>query len=116
MTAPDTIEFMRHNAQLEREALIEHRARGGEDPAEFMAEIPSVDELVVSTILSERMHVQGLAAEYSLARLAGKSSVHDASEHRHNADLLEAQMLHRIAQAYPELSTAVWIMLGKLNV
>ncbi len=112
----DTIEYMRRNAYLEREVLIEHHARDGEDPAEFIMDIPSIDELVVGALLSDGLHARGLAAEHGLARLAGKSSVYDAQEHRHNADRIEDEVLHEIAREHPELSTAVWRMLGKLGI
>ncbi|MFC4223986.1 hypothetical protein [Lysinibacter cavernae] len=115
MMGTDTIDYLRDNARLEREVMVEHHARDGEDPAEFIADMPSVDELVVTALLADGMHASGVAAEHGMARLAGKSSIQDALEHRQNADRLERTMLHEIAMEHPELSTAVWAMLGRLD-
>ncbi|GAA3593002.1 hypothetical protein GCM10022198_16100 [Klugiella xanthotipulae] len=115
MIDTESIPHLRRNARLERAALIEHHAREGEDPAEFMAVMPSVDELVVATLLDDELHGRGLAAEHGLARLAGMSTVSDAAEHRRNAEAVERRLLHEIPREHPELSTAVWYLLGRLG-
>lgn len=110
------IPTMRQDAALEREALLEQHARDGEDPADFVIAMPSVDELVVATLLADALHDQGLSAEHGLASLAGKSRMHDAAVHRGNAHLLEERILLELAQDYPELSSAIWSMLTELDL
>ena len=71
--------------------LVDERLRNGEDPWEFMTELPSVDELVVLLLRTDVYEDRG-------------GNPRDA---RWN-DLV----LRSIASEYPELSTTVWRMLA----
>ena len=44
---PRSIELLRQQARDELSAIIEHRCRAGEDPWQFIPDLPSVDEQVV---------------------------------------------------------------------
>jgi hypothetical protein len=103
---------LRRDARLELDTVIEARARDGEDPWDFLPDMPSVDELVVAMLRDDVLHGRGLAAQHAMARLAGRSSLDDASEHRRNADALEYEVLREIAVMHPELTRAVWSMSG----
>ncbi|MFZ4894297.1 hypothetical protein ACL9RL_07595 [Plantibacter sp. Mn2098] len=103
---------LRREARLELDTVIEHRARDGEDPWDFLPDLPSVDEIVVATLRDDALHGRGLAAQHALARLAGRSSLDDAAEHRQNADALEYEVLREIALHHPQLTRAVWSMSG----
>jgi hypothetical protein len=82
---------LRAEATDERAVLVEERLRLGEDPWEFMEELPTVDELVV--IL--------LRAENIAANAGGRPN---ATRHY--------RVLRQIALQYPELTPTVWRMLG----
>lgn len=109
------LERLRQEARLELTALLEYRARQGEDPAESLATLPSVDELVVREIRDRLLDERGQQAEFLLARLAGQSSSPDAAVHRGNADRVEFELLREIAAAYPMLTSAVWHVAGALE-
>lgn len=109
------LERLREFARIERTALLEQRGREGEDPAESIAELPSVDELVVRELRDELLEQRGQQAEFLLARLAGQSSNPDAAAHRSSADRVEFELLREIAEAYPMLTTAVWEAAGRLG-
>lgn len=72
-----------------RDNLLE-RLRSGEDPWDFMSELPSVDEIVVLLLRSERI----------LPPHAVRPG-HDVSDH----------VLRRIVDDYPPLAPTVWSML-----
>lgn len=111
----EQLERLRGFARIERMALLEQRGRLGEDPAESLAELPSVDEFVVRELRDELLGERGRLAEFLLARLAGQSSGPDAAVHRGNADRLEFELLREIAEAYPMLTSAVWHAAGRLE-
>lgn len=113
LTAVD-LPKLRRDAHLERQSIIEHRARDGEDPWDFLPSMPTVDELVVAVLRDDALHDRGLAAQHAMARLAGYSSLDDAQDHKDNADHLEYEVLREIAQVHPELTRAVWRMSGKV--
>jgi len=106
---------LRRDARDELSVLVDRRARNGEDPWEFMPELPTVDELVVSRLRDDALEREGVAAEYALARLAGHSSAEDAPHHRRNADALDYRLLREIGLAEHELLRTVWVMLGRLD-
>jgi hypothetical protein len=106
---------LRADARLELDVLIEHHARDGEDPWEFLQELPTVDELVVVALRDEALDAQGKTAEYLLARLASETSRADAAELRASADRLEYEILREIAHRHPELTHAVWRLAGQLD-
>ncbi|MGO3885129.1 MAG: hypothetical protein ACTJHU_02430 [Mycetocola sp.] len=107
---------LRADARLELSVLVEHRARGGEDPAEFLPELPAIDEMVVSTMVDELLVSRGLASEFALARLASLSPLSDADEHRANVDRIELMLLRDIAESHPDLTRAVWAMIGRIGL
>ena len=47
---PTSVEVLRQQARDELSAIIEHRCRAGEDPWQFIPELPSVDEQVVISL------------------------------------------------------------------
>jgi hypothetical protein len=85
-----SLEVLRAEAADERSVLVEERLRAGEDPWEFMAELPSVDEVVVLLLRAERLLPPG-----------------DGRPDRDVSD----RVLRRIALDYPPLATTVWSML-----
>lgn len=86
-----SLEVLRAEAGDERSVLVHERLRNGEDPWEFMSELPSVDELVVLLLRTDVFEDRG-------------GNPRDA----HWNDLV----LRSIAHEYPELSPTVWRMLA----
>ena len=107
---------LRADARIERDALLEHRMRNGEDPATAITEVPEVDELVVLGLRDELLEDRGQLAEFALARLAARGEGSDAAEHRRNADRVEFELLREIAATTPALAPAVWSVSGRLDV
>lgn len=107
---------LRQEARLERDTLLEHRGRLGEDPAEALSGTPSVDELVVCAIRDEMLEDRGQLAEFSMARLAARSAGPDAAVHQRNADRVEFDLLREIAAAVPQLTVAVWGVAHRLEI
>jgi uncharacterized protein (DUF433 family) len=89
-----SLELLRAEASDELSVLIAERLRAGEDPWDFMEDLPSVDELVVFTLRAENI------AE------AGGSKPTEARHYR---------VLRQIALDYPQLTRAVWRLLGDTN-
>ncbi|GAB2561933.1 hypothetical protein [Leucobacter ruminantium] len=110
------LQQLRANARLERDVLLEHRMRDGQDPAIAISEVPDVDELVVLSLRDEMLEDRGQLAEFSLARLAARSAGPDADEHRRNADRAEFELLREIAAQVPELTRGVWAAAARLEV
>lgn len=115
-TLPTDLARARSDAALERAVLIENRSRAGEDPHDFLVELPTIDELVVRELLLERIEERGLTAQYLLARLAAASSQTDAGAHRANVDTLELDTLREIGLRYPDLTRTVWSMIGQIGL
>ncbi|MEJ1089655.1 tryptophan synthase subunit alpha [Microbacterium sp. Mu-80] len=86
-----SLEVLRAEAGDERSVLVHERLRNGQDPWDFMSELPSVDELVVLLLRADVVVDRG-------------GDVRDP----HWND----QVLRSIALEYPELSTTVWRMLA----
>ena len=86
-----SLEVLRAEAGDERSVLVHERLRSGEDPWDFMSELPSVDELVVLFLRADVVE-------------DGGGNVRDP---RWND-----AVLRRIALEYPELSSTVWRMLA----
>jgi len=89
-----SLELLRAEAADELSALIAERLRAGEDPWEFMEDLPSVDELVVFTLRAE-----------NIAEAGGVKPT--AARHY--------RVLRQIALEYPPLTRAVWRLLGETN-
>jgi len=89
-----SLELLRAEAADELSVVIAERLRGGEDPWEFMDDLPTVDELVVFTLRAENIAENG-------------GSRPNAARHY--------RVLRQIALEYPPLTRAVWRLLGDAN-
>lgn len=86
-----SLEVLRAEAADERAVLIQERLLSGEDPWDFMEELPSVDELVVYLLRADNI-------------LANDGVRPNAARHY--------RVLRQIALEYPELTPTVWGLLG----
>jgi hypothetical protein len=86
-----SLELLRAEASDELSVLVEERLRSGEDPWEFMEDLPTVDELVVLTLRAENIAADG--------------GVRPTSARNY-------RVLRQIAIDYPPLTRAVWRLLG----
>jgi hypothetical protein len=89
-----SLELLRAEAADELAALIAERLREGEDPWDFMEDLPSVDELVVFLLRAENITANG-GVRPTAAR--------------------HYRVLRQIALDYPPLTRAVWRLLGDAN-
>ncbi|WP_243075934.1 tryptophan synthase subunit alpha [Microbacterium sp. SS28] len=89
-----SVEVLRAEAADELAVLVHERLRAGEDPWDFMEDLPSVDELVVFTLRAENIAADG-GMRPSAAR--------------------HYRVLRQIALDYPALTRAVWRLLGDAN-
>jgi hypothetical protein len=87
-----SLELLRAEAADELSVLVHERLREGEDPWEFMEDLPSVDELVVLILRAENIAENG-------------GSRPNAARHY--------RVLRQIALDYPPLTPAVWRLLGQ---
>jgi len=86
-----SLELLRAEASDELAVLVHERLRQGEDPWDFMEELPTVDELVVLTLRAENIVANG-GMRPTAAR--------------------HYRVLRQIALEYPPLTRAVWGLLG----
>ncbi|GAA3935296.1 tryptophan synthase subunit alpha [Microbacterium soli] len=86
-----SLEVLRAEAADELAVLIQERLRAGEDPWDFMEDLPSVDELVVYLLRAENI-------------AAGDGVQPGPARHY--------RVLRQIALEYPQLTETVWGMLG----
>ncbi|AXA96751.1 tryptophan synthase subunit alpha [Microbacterium sp. PM5] len=86
-----SLELLRAEAADELSVLVEERIREGEDPWDFMEDLPSVDELVVLTLRAEN-----IASDGGNRPTASRNY----------------RVLRQIALQYPPLTRAVWRLLG----
>lgn len=110
------LEQLREHARIERDTVLEHRMRDGQDPATVLAEVPEVDDFVVLALRDEILEDRGQLAEFELARLAQRTGGRDAGEHQRNADRVEFELLREIADQAPSLTQAVWHAADRLDV
>jgi hypothetical protein len=89
-----SLELLRAEAADELSVLVDERLRAGEDPWEFMEDLPSVDELVVFMLRAENISADGGVRP-------------NAARHY--------RVLRQIALDYPALTRAVWKLLGDAN-
>lgn len=89
-----SLELLRAEAADELSALIHERLLDGEDPWDFMEELPTVDELVVFLLRADNI-------------VANDGLI--PSESRNY------RVLRQISLEYPELTPAVWKLLGATN-
>ncbi|GAA1997663.1 tryptophan synthase subunit alpha [Microbacterium ulmi] len=87
-----SLELLRAEASDELSAVIAERLRAGEDPWDFMEDLPTVDELVVLILRAENIAANG-GARPNRAR--------------------HYRVLRQIALDYPPLTRAVWRLLGE---
>jgi hypothetical protein len=87
-----SLEVLRAEASDELAVLIQERLLSGEDPWEFMEELPSIDELVVYLLRADN--------------IAANDGVRPNAQRNY-------RVMRQIALEYPELSTAVWGLLGE---
>jgi len=90
----ESLELLRAEAADERSVPIHERLRAGEDPWDFMEDLPTVDELVVFMLRAENIADNG-------------GSRPNAARHY--------RVLRQIAPDYPPLTRAVWRLLGDAN-
>ena len=86
-----SLELLRAEAADELSVLVHERLRAGEDPWEFMEDLPTVDELVVFILRAENIAANG-------------GSRPNAARHY--------RVLRQIALEYPPLTKAVWRLIG----
>ncbi len=89
-----SLELLRAEASDELAVLVDERLRAGEDPWDFMPDLPTVDELVVFMLRAENIAANGGMRP-------------SASRHY--------RVLRQIALDYPALTQAVWKLLGDAN-
>lgn len=89
-----SLELLRAEAADELSVLVTERLRAGEDPWEFMEDLPSVDELVVLMLRAENIAANGGVRP---------------NEARHY------RVLRQIALDYPPLTRTVWSLLGNAD-
>ena len=89
-----SLELLRAEAGDELAVIVAERLRGGEDPWDFMEDLPTVDELVVFTLRAENIIANG-GVRPTAAR--------------------HYRVLRQISLDYPELTSAVWKLLGEAN-
>jgi hypothetical protein len=106
MAEPTALERLRQDARDELAAVIELRCRLGEDPWAFLPELPSVDEQVVSTLREERLHDEAWSSL--------RARAHHPAARPGELERFEFELLRGIALEHPELSTAVWSLIGRV--
>jgi hypothetical protein len=87
-----SLEVLRAEARDELDTVILERCRNGEDPWEFMSDLPTVDELVVWMLRAER--------------IVGDGGVLPTASR-------DYRVLRQIALEHPDLTTTVWRMIGR---
>lgn len=106
-SVPISLEVLRQEARDELAAVIEHRCRLGEDPWEFIPQLPSVDEHVVYRLREESI------AAHDLNMIRARA--HHPSTNPSHLATFEYELLRRIALDRPGLTQAVWGLLGRIN-
>ncbi|MCU1545975.1 MAG: tryptophan synthase subunit alpha [Homoserinimonas sp.] len=86
-----SLEVLRAEAIQERDTVIHERLLAGEDPWQFMDELPTVDELVVYLLRADAIN---------------------ADDGRMPSATREYRVLRQIALEHPGLSGTVWRMLS----
>ncbi len=103
-----SLEVLRAEAAEEISMLVEHRSRQGEDPWDFMPTLPTVDEQVVLILRADAVEVDS-----AMAQRSAQWAAHPASGQGTRLGE-EYHRLRRIALQHPELTPAVWKLLGAL--
>lgn len=88
-----SLEVLRAEAAQELETVIHERLLAGEDPWEFMEQLPTVDELVVYLLRPDAI---------------------SANDGARPSPTREYRVLRQIALAHPPLTRTVWRLIGTL--
>lgn len=96
---------LRETAKAELATVIELHAALGEEPWQFLPELPTLDEQVILDLYRERITLPDNAA-------ARARAYHPAARPG-QAEQFEFQILRGISLEHPALSPAVWAMLDK---
>ncbi|PJJ72629.1 hypothetical protein CLV46_2203 [Diaminobutyricimonas aerilata] len=88
-----SLEVLRAEARDELQTVILERCRHGEDPWEFMSELPTIDELVVYILRADAITANGGAMPNPTR---------------------EYRVLRQIALDHPPLTRTVWSLIGRL--
>jgi len=88
-----SLEVLRAEAAQELETVVHERLLAGEDPWEFMEQLPTVDELVVYLLRADAINADN-GARPSTTR--------------------EYRVLRQIALEHPPLTRTVWRLIGVL--
>jgi hypothetical protein len=86
-----SLEVLRAEAHQELDTVIHERCLAGEDPWEFMEELPTVDELVVYLLRADAIN---------------------ANDGRMPSPTREYRVLRQIALEHPALTRTVWRLIG----
>lgn len=87
-----SLEVLRAEAAEERDTVVQERLLAGEDPWEFMDDLPTVDELVVYLLRADAIAVND-GMRPSPAR--------------------DYRVLRQIALEHPQLTSTVWRLIGR---
>lgn len=87
--------MLRAEAHQELDTVIHERLLAGEDPWQFMDELPTVDELVVYLLRADAINANG-------GQLPSPTR--------------DYRVLRQIALEHPALTRTVWRMLGRFGV
>jgi len=90
-----SLEVLRAEARDELDTVILERCRSGEDPWDFMEELPTVDELVVSLLRADAIV---------------------ADDSRQPSAVRDYRILRQIGLDHPPLTRTVWRMLGRVDL
>ena len=88
-----SLEVLRAEAAQELETVVHERLLAGEDPWEFMEQLPSVDELVVYLLRADAI---------------------TANDGARPSPTRDYRVLRQIALAHPPLTRTVWRLIGTL--
>jgi hypothetical protein len=100
------LEELRSEARDELQAEIEQRCREGEDPWQFIPDLPSVDERVVRILRNDTIELLGLREQ--------RARAYHPSARPGQAERFEFGVLRHIALDHPDLTRTVWTMLGRI--
>jgi hypothetical protein len=98
---------LRAEARDELQAEIEQRCRQGEDPWQFIPDLPSVDERVVKILRTDTIQALGLSEQ--------RSRAYHPTAPAAQAEEFEFGVLRLIALEHPDLTTTVWRMLDRID-
>lgn len=88
-----SLEVLRAEASQELETVVHERLLAGEDPWDFMEELPTVDELVVYLLRAEAIN---------------------ANDGMRPTPTRDYRVLRQIALEHPQLTRTVWRLIGEV--